>query len=91
MAKLSEEEQAAFEKLKAKIEAPDDEPNGRGRSESLEIIIDLGDENAVSRAIKHGFLTEAEAEELKDEQDKDDDDGEPEKDEAPRRKLDRRY
>lgn len=90
MAKLSEEEQAAFEKLKAKIEAPDDEPNGRGRSESLEIIIDLGDENAVNRAIKHGFLTAEEAEEMKDEQDKDDDE-EPEKDEAPRRKLDRRY
>lgn len=90
MAKLSEEEQKAFDELKAKIEAPD-EPKGNGRHESLEIIIDLGDENAVNRAIKHGFLTADEAEELKDEQDAGGDDDEAEQDEAPRRKLDRRY
>ena len=93
MAKLSEEEQAAFEKLKEKLDAPDESPVSRSDGRNVDIYIDLGDEAAVERALSFGLLTKAEVEKLKGEDDGDGEDGDDEgrKDEAPRRRLDKRY
>lgn len=54
MAKLSEEEQAAFDKLKARMEEPD-EPAGNN-SQVTNLHIDLSDEDAVKRAQGLGLL-----------------------------------
>ena len=60
MAKLSEKEKALLESLQAKAEAPDAPAIGR----SISAHVDLGDEKQVALAIKHGFLTADEVEEL---------------------------
>lgn len=63
MAKLSDKEQALLKSLQAKAEAPDAPPIGR----SINATIDLGDPKQIELAIKHGFLTADEVEELQEE------------------------
>lgn len=75
MAKLSDEETAMLKRLTDKQKAPDSAPIGR----SINVTIDLGDEEQIKRAIKHGFLT---ADDVADEKGEDEDEG----DEVPRRK-----
>lgn len=78
MAKLSAAEQAVLDKLQAKMEAPDAPPVGR----SIQASVNLGDPEQVKLAIKHGFLTADEVEELKDEEKGDDEKG----DDTPKRR-----
>lgn len=87
MAKLTKEEQEQLAALREKEEAPDEPESTRGRQDVHNYTVDFSDEAAVERAVKHGILTPAQAEEIKDDLDKDD----PEPDDAPTRKLDRRY
>lgn len=54
MGKLSEEDQAVFDKLKAQLEAPD-EPKTNS-SQVTNLHIDLSDEDAVKRAQGLGLL-----------------------------------
>ena len=63
MAKLSKEEADQLAALQAKADAPDDPEPGASRHEgrNVDIYVDLSDESAVTRAIKLGLLTEAEA------------------------------
>lgn len=65
MAQLSKSEQAALKKLQDKSEAPDAPPVSR----SVSATVDLSDPKSVALAIKHGFLTADEAEELEEEED----------------------
>lgn len=58
MAKLTDEEQAQLDALTSKRDAPD-ESEGGGLGRALNITIDLGDDNAVARALKFGFLKES--------------------------------
>lgn len=80
MAKLSEAEKATLKKLREKEEAPDAPPV----SKSISATVDLSDEKSVAAAIKHGFLTADEVEELQDNDDDDSDNGK--KTATPRRK-----
>lgn len=64
MAKLSASEQAALKRLQEKSEAPDAAPV----SKSISATVDLSDPKSIAAAIKHGFLTEDEVEELKEEE-----------------------
>lgn len=86
---MTDEEKKALAELERKRDEPEPPANGGGRQEHVNITIDLSDEHAVDRAIKHGYLTAAEAEELaeKEEEESEDEDGKP----APKRRLDRRY
>lgn len=59
---LSEKEQAALEALQKKAKEPDAPPVSKSISASL----DLSDEKSIANAIKHGFLTRDEAEDLKE-------------------------
>jgi hypothetical protein len=54
MAKLSEEDQAAFDKLKARMEEPDEPASNSSQITNLHI--DLSDEDAVKRAQGLGLL-----------------------------------
>jgi hypothetical protein len=77
MAKLTAEQQKQLDDLQALAEAPD-EPGSNGRSEHIEVMIDLSDEAAVERGIGLGFLTRAEAKAAAadaDDDDAGDDDG----------------
>jgi len=56
VAKLSDEEQAQLDALTTKRDAPDDDGLGGGRSEFVNVTIDLSDEAAVERGLKLGFL-----------------------------------
>ena len=78
MAKLSESEKAALKRLQEKAEAPDPP----SVSKSISATVDLSDPKSIAAAIKHGFLTADEVEELKDEEDGKD----KSKDATPRRK-----
>lgn len=60
MAKLSDSEKAMLKKLQEKSEAPDAPPV----TKSVSATVDLSNEKSIAAAIKHGFLTEDEAEEL---------------------------
>lgn len=88
MAKLSADEQKAFEALQAKLEAPD-EPSGNGtqRVENVNVTIDLDNEAQVKRAVKAGLLP---ASYLEDDEAEEEEAPELE-DEAPNRKLDKRF
>lgn len=81
---LSKEEQAQLEELERKRDEPEQRGNSGGRSEVVNVTIDLSDEAAVNRAIEHGYLTRAEVEAMEEE-------AEEEAEEAPRRRLDKRY
>ena len=59
---LSDKEKKLLEDLQRKAEAPDPPPVGR----SITASVDLGDAKQVELAIKHGFLTADEVEELKE-------------------------
>ncbi len=61
---LSKEEQDQLDALTKKASEPEPEKNGGGRSENISVTIDFSDEKAVERAIKHGYITRAEAEEI---------------------------
>ena len=74
---LSESEKNLLKRLQAKAEEPDAPPVSR----SLTAHIDLGDAKQVALAIKHGFLSSDEVDDLKS----DDDSGE-DTDETPKRK-----
>lgn len=63
MAELSESEKKALKRLQDKAEAPDAPPV----SKSISASVDLSDEKSVAAAIKHGFLTADEVEELEEE------------------------
>ena len=60
MAKLSEAENALLKKLQDKADAPDAPPI----SKSISATVDLSDPKSIAAAIKHGFLTADEADEL---------------------------
>lgn len=66
MAKLSESEKAMLKRLQEKADAPDAPPI----SKSITATVDLSNEKSIAAAIKHGFLTADEAEELKEEEKK---------------------
>lgn len=85
MAKLTEEEAAKLEELTAKRDAPDDPPTGGGRSEVLNVTIDLGDEAAVERALKLGWLKPGDIPDDDDADDADDGKGK-DKDKPPSRR-----
>lgn len=78
---LSEAEKALLAKLQKKSEEPDAPPIGK----SVRATIDLGDEKQVALAIKHGFLTADEVEEMTGDGDGDGDKDEP-TDERPKRR-----
>ena len=52
------------------LQDKDKEPESpkSSRAENVTVTIDMGDEAAVARAIKHGYLTQAEVDELEEEQ-----------------------
>lgn len=66
---LSAAEKKALAALQKKAEEPDAPPV----SKSVSATVDLSDPKSVAAAIKHGFLTADEAEDLKDEEDDKDD------------------
>lgn len=78
MAKLSEKEAAALKRLQEKAEAPDAPSVGR----SINVNVDLSDPKQIALAIKHGFLTPDEVDELEEEETGNGEEGE----ETPRRK-----
>lgn len=86
MAKLSKEEQAAFDELQAKLDEPDEPERSHSRVENVNVTIDLADETQVKRAVRSGLLP---ASYLED--DEPGDEGDPEPDAAPNRKMDTRY
>lgn len=76
---LSEQEKAVLVRLQKKAEEPDPAPVSRAVTAS----IDLGDPKQVALAIKHGFLTSDDVEDLDaDPSDKEDEDA----DETPKRR-----
>ena len=87
MAKLTPEQEQQLAELERLRDAPD-EPSGGSRD--LSIIVDLGDDNAVRRALKLGVLTRGDLAEFDDEpgdDDGDDGDDDGDDDEKPRRKA----
>jgi len=72
VAKLTDEEQQALDKLIEKQNAPE-APAGGARN--VDILIDLGDEAAVERGISLGLLTPADVERHGGGDDDDDGDG----------------
>jgi hypothetical protein len=84
VAKLSKEEQEAYDKLQARLDAPDDPPSSRSEGRNVDVYIDLSDEAAVERALGLGLLTRQDVEEPPP------DDGNPPPDDEPDRK-DSRY
>lgn len=64
---LSAAEKKALERLQAKAEEPDPAPV----SKSISATVDLSDPKSVAAAIKHGFLTADEVEEMKEEEKED--------------------
>lgn len=75
---LSAAEKKALDRLQKKADEPDAPPVSR----SVSATVDLSDPKSIAAAVKHGFLTADEAEDLKD----DDDDNEDKKHTTPRRK-----
>ncbi len=70
MGKLTKEQADALAELEALRDAPDEEPAGpAGRM--LNVTVDLGDDAAVERAFKLGFLTAPDADEPEPEPDAD--------------------
>lgn len=61
---LSEKEQEILDKLSKKAKEPDAPPV----SKSISATVDLSNEKSVAAAIKHGFLTADEVEDLKEEE-----------------------
>lgn len=74
MARLSEDEQKALKALQAKAEAPDEPRAAR----SINVSLDLGDDEQIKKGIKLGLLDNIFGEEKPD--------GEDEEDEAPKRR-----
>jgi hypothetical protein len=74
---LNEEEQAVLKRLQQKAKEPAAAPVGK----VINVTVDLGDENQVARAIKHGFLTADEVE-----QDRNGDESDEDGEDAPNRK-----
>lgn len=72
---LSPKEREILERLSKKAEEPDTPPVGK----SVSATVDLSDPKSVALAIKHGFLTPDEVEDLED------DDEEAPADEKPKR------
>ena len=83
MAKLSDEETRQLKALEEKRDAP--EP-ASSSSQRVDIYVDLGDDNAVARAIKLGILKPSDVEEDGDGDGTGGGDGEEEEDEKPRRR-----
>lgn len=84
---LTESERKELERLSKKKDAPDPPPINK----SVTAHIDFSDEKQIERAIKHGFLTPAQAEEIKEGESDDDDDEDsskrkPAADKKPRRR-----
>lgn len=75
---LSKREQDLLDKLNKKAEEPETPPI----SKSISATVDLSDPKSIAAAIKHGFLTSDEVEELKEEEEE----KEKSKDATPRRK-----
>lgn len=76
---LSPAEKKALERLQRKAEEPDPPAVGR----SVTASVDLSDPKSIAAAIKYGFLTESEVEDLQD----DEGDGESDEgDETPKRR-----
>ena len=75
---LSDEERATLKRLQQKEKEPAAAPVGK----VINVTVDLGSEEQVARAIKHGFLTADEVADDKGDSDGDEGDG----DEAPKRK-----
>jgi len=73
---LTDEEKATLKKLQQKEKEPSGPPVGK----VINVTVDLGSDEQIARAIKHGFLTPAEVEE-----DTGGEEGE-ENDDAPKRK-----
>jgi hypothetical protein len=65
VAKLSDKEQEMYDRLHKKREAPD----APAVSKSISATVDLSDPKSVAAAIKHGFLTQEEADDLEDDDD----------------------
>lgn len=61
---LSAAEKKALERLQQKADEPDPAPV----SKSISASVDLSDPKSIAAAIKHGFLTADEAEDLKEEE-----------------------
>jgi len=75
---LSDEERATLKRLQQKEKEPAPAPIGK----VINVTVDLGSDEQIARAIKHGFLT---ADEVAADKGGDDDEDE-DSDEAPRRK-----
>lgn len=75
---LSEEERATLKRLQQKDKEPAAPPIGK----VINVSVDLGSDEQIARAIKHGFLTADEVAEDKGNGDGEDEDS----DEAPKRK-----
>lgn len=76
---LTAAEKKALERLQRKAEEPDAPPVSR----SITATVDLSDPKSIAAAIKHGFLTSDEVEDLQD----DEGDGESDEgDETPKRR-----
>lgn len=61
---LSASEKKALERLQKKAEEPDPAPV----SKSISATVDLSDPKSIAAAIKHGFLTADEVEEMKEDE-----------------------
>lgn len=61
---LSEKEQEILDRLSKKAKEPDAPPV----SKSISATVDLSNEKSVAAAIKHGFLTAEEVEDMKEEE-----------------------
>ena len=78
---LSAKEKEMLERLTKKADEPEAPPVGR----SISATIDLGDPKQIALAIKHGFLTSDEVEDLKEEEEGKEKEGK-EGDDTPKRR-----